>query len=86
MYAGYIGRLKIQIPWKHLASQPIQVEMNEVHVLLAADLDKVVSEVDPEELQKKKQAMLKEMEEHVKQEISQSLRKETFLPFILIKA
>jgi hypothetical protein len=76
MYAGYIGQLKIQIPWKYLASQPIHLELNEVYILLGTDLDKVIPEVDPEELQKRKQAMLKEIEQHVKQELSQALRKE----------
>jgi hypothetical protein len=76
MYAGYIGRLMIHIPWKHLATQPIEVEIDDVQVLLGTDLDKVVVEENPGEKEKRKQAMLKEMEEHAKREFSKNLRKE----------
>jgi hypothetical protein len=75
MYAGYIGRLAIQIPWKQLVSQPIQIEMDDVHILLGTDLDKPVVEEDPKEAEKKKQALLKELEEQAKQEFSKSFRK-----------
>ena len=77
MYAGYIGRLLIRIPWKHLASQPIEIEIDDVQVLIGTDLDKVVVEENPEEKQKRKQAILKEMEEHAKWEFSKNLRKNT---------
>ena len=35
--AGRVGRLVIRVPWRHLASQPIEVELDEIEVLASTN-------------------------------------------------